>query len=100
MKRLTNYKKALFSLALAMGLAFVIAGINSWADPTYNSISIGNDAFQEGSASVTILGYQTPELHKTEAVEPTCTKEGNRAYWTCGMCGKWCCKAFIYGKRI
>ena len=28
-------------------------------------------------------------LTKTEAKAPTCTEEGNEAYWTCGTCGKY-----------
>ena len=28
-------------------------------------------------------------LTKTEAKAPTCTEEGNEAYWTCGNCGKY-----------
>ena len=28
-------------------------------------------------------------LTKTEAKAPTCTVEGNEAYWTCGTCGKY-----------
>ena len=27
-------------------------------------------------------------LVKTEAVAPTCTKEGSETYWTCSGCGK------------
>ena len=28
-------------------------------------------------------------LTKTEAKEPTCTEDGNSAYWTCTLCGKY-----------
>ena len=28
-------------------------------------------------------------LTKTEAKAPTCTEDGNEAYWTCGTCGKY-----------
>lgn len=28
------------------------------------------------------------KLTKTEAKAPSCTEDGNQAYWTCGTCGK------------
>lgn len=31
----------------------------------------------------------THDLQYIEAVEPTCTEEGNRAYWCCSGCGKY-----------
>ena len=39
------------------------------------------------SASV-VKTSTTHSLTKTEAKEPTCTEDGNSAYWTCSVCGK------------
>ncbi|MBP3884261.1 MAG: hypothetical protein J6D54_04910 [Olsenella sp.] len=32
--------------------------------------------------------FHTHELTRTEQVDPTCTRAGTKAYWTCGECGK------------
>ena len=39
------------------------------------------------SASV-VKTSMTHSMTKTEAKEPTCTEDGNSAYWTCSVCGK------------
>lgn len=39
-------------------------------------------------AAPVIVPKTAHTLVKTEAVAPTCTKEGSEAYWTCSGCGK------------
>ena len=36
----------------------------------------------------TVVGKSGHNVTKTEAVEATCTEDGNIAYWTCSNCGK------------
>ena len=59
-------------------------------DESYNA-SDDEVAFTPASVEVTIEGAAPPHTHtltKTDAVEATCDKEGNIAYWTCSECGK------------
>ncbi len=55
--------------------------------------SMGTHAAAEGSHNCAYCGAAvttcTSHLTETKAVAATCTADGNTAYWTCGVCGKY-----------
>ena len=47
------------------------------------------ETFGPESLSASVVKTSTAHsMTKTEAKEPTCTEDGNSAYWTCSVCGK------------
>ena len=52
----------------------------------YFSDADGNNEIEEGSWVINALGHT---LVPTAAVEPTISSDGNTAYWTCSVCGKY-----------
>lgn len=78
------------------GDSVVVVSGNVDADITADGVTVTN----EGDGSVVINGQDvekdgeeivthTHKLQKVEAKAPTCTEEGNRAYWYCEGCGKY-----------
>ncbi len=51
----------------------------------YFSDEKGENEIEKDSWVIEATGHS---LTKTEAKEPTCTEDGNSAYWTCSVCGK------------
>ena len=59
-----------------------------WTCGTCGKVYADEAATTETTVEKQIIPVKAHNLKKTEAKEATCTGTGNRAYWTCGTCGK------------
>ena len=58
-------------------------------NPTVYAEKAAGETFGPESLSASVVKTSmTHSMTKTEAKEPTCTEDGNSAYWTCSVCGK------------
>ena len=70
---------------------FTFQGWNTKEDGT-GTVYLSGGTYKE-NANLTLYAQWKENtcahsLNKIEEVEPTCTKDGNRAYWKCSKCGK------------
>ena len=59
-----------------------------WTCGTCGKVYADEAATTQTTVEKQIISVKAHNLKKTEAKEATCTGTGNRAYWTCGTCGK------------
>ena len=59
-----------------------------WTCGTCGKVYADEAATTETTVEKQIIHVKAHNLKKTEAKEATCSGTGNRAYWTCGTCGK------------
>ncbi len=59
-------------------------------DAYFTDRTANGEELAEGEWILNAMGHDKPEY--IAAVKPTCTEQGNKEYWLCGVCGKYLLK--------
>lgn len=74
----------------AHGHSWYYGGVKKAATCTADGVSWDYCGYCAEDRTGTIPAYgHAAALHEVPAVSPTCTSEGNVAYWVCADCGQW-----------